>query len=153
MLLIDSANVVGSRPMDWWRDRALATLRLAGRIRAAVAASRLPESVVMVLEGTALHGVDEGVADGVTVVHAPATVMAKLERERVAGRVGQGDLMAPAVGVPQAQLHTGDAAVRVGRSPGCPSGSRRGDVEPGHLVRVPRPRALHPRTLHREEPV
>lgn len=71
VLLIDTANVVGSRPTGWWRDRATATRRLAERVRAATAASRLPEPVVMVLEGAARSGVEEGVADGVTVVHAP----------------------------------------------------------------------------------
>jgi hypothetical protein len=70
MLLIDTANVVGPRPTGWWRDRA-ATRRLAERVRTATAASRLPEPVVMVVEGTARQGVDEGAADGVTVVHAP----------------------------------------------------------------------------------
>ena len=71
VLLIDTANVVGSRPTGWWRDRATATRRLAERIRAATAASQLPEPVVMVLEGAARHGVEEGIADGVKVVHAP----------------------------------------------------------------------------------
>ena len=71
MLLIDTANVVGSRPTGWWRDRAAATRRLAEQVRAATAASRLPEPVVMVIEGAARRGVEEGVADGVTVVHAP----------------------------------------------------------------------------------
>ena len=74
VLLIDTANVVGSRPTGWWRDRAAATPRLAERVRAATAAARLPEPIVMVLEGTARRGVEEGeegVADGVTVVHAP----------------------------------------------------------------------------------
>jgi hypothetical protein len=71
VLLIDTANVVGSRPTGWWRDRAAATRRLFERVRAATAASRLPEPVVMVLEGAARRGVEEGVADGVTVVHAP----------------------------------------------------------------------------------
>ena len=71
VLLIDTANVLGSRPTGWWRDRPTATRRLAERVRAATAASRLPEPVVMVIEGTARRGVEEGVADGVTVVHAP----------------------------------------------------------------------------------
>jgi hypothetical protein len=71
VLLIDTANVVGSRPTGWWRDRAAATRRLVERVRAATAASRLPEPVVMVLEGTARQGVEEGVGDGVRVVHAP----------------------------------------------------------------------------------
>jgi hypothetical protein len=32
VLLIDTANVVGSRPTGWWRDRAAATPRLAERV-------------------------------------------------------------------------------------------------------------------------
>lgn len=35
-LLLDAANVVGSRPDGWWRDRAGATTALLGRVRAAV---------------------------------------------------------------------------------------------------------------------
>ena len=71
LLLIDTANVLGSRPTGWWRDRAASTRGLVERVRAATAASRLPEPVVLVVEGTARRGVEEGVADGVTVVHAP----------------------------------------------------------------------------------
>ena len=71
VLLIDTANVLGSRPTGWWRDRAAATRGLVDRVRAATAMSWLPEPVVMVLEGQGRRGVQEGVADGVTVVHAP----------------------------------------------------------------------------------
>jgi hypothetical protein len=71
VLLIDAANVVGSRPTGWWRDRAKAARELAERVRQATAASRLPGPVVMVLEGAARAGVEEGVVDGVQVVHAP----------------------------------------------------------------------------------
>jgi hypothetical protein len=71
VLLVDTANVVGSRPTGWWRDRAAATRRLVEQVRDAAAASQLPEPVVMVLEGAARGGVEEGVADGVTVVHSP----------------------------------------------------------------------------------
>jgi hypothetical protein len=70
VLLVDAANVVGARPTGWWRDRPAAARQLVQRIRAATAASRLPEPVVVVLEGAARRGVPEGVADGVTVVHA-----------------------------------------------------------------------------------
>jgi hypothetical protein len=71
MLLIDAANVVGSRPTGWWRDRAGAARQLVDRVRMAAASSQLPGPVVMVLEGAARQGVEEGVADGVEVVHAP----------------------------------------------------------------------------------
>src|SRR5688572_9337770 len=70
MLLIDAANVVGSRPTGWWRDRAGAARHFSERVRAAAAASLLPKPVVIVLEGAARAGVEEGTADGVEVIHA-----------------------------------------------------------------------------------
>jgi hypothetical protein len=70
VLLIDAANVIGSRPDGWWRDRPGAARAFVGRVRAAVAAGRLAEPVVVVLEGKARGGVASGQADGVTVVHA-----------------------------------------------------------------------------------
>ena len=72
MLLVDTANVVGSRPDGWWRDRAGATRDLVARVRAATGADALPGPVVMVLEGAARAGADEGERDGVEVVHALA---------------------------------------------------------------------------------
>jgi formylmethanofuran dehydrogenase subunit C len=70
ILLIDAANVVGSRPNGWWRDRAGASRSLVERVRAAVEAGRLAEPVVVVLEGDARGGAEEGESGGVTVVHA-----------------------------------------------------------------------------------
>src|ERR1700691_4261365 len=70
MLLIDAANVVGSRPDGWWGDRAGAARSLVDRVRAAVEAGRLAEPGVVVLEGDARGGAEEGESDGVTVVHA-----------------------------------------------------------------------------------
>jgi hypothetical protein len=66
MLLVDAANVVGSRPDGWWRDRAGAARKLVARLRA----STLERPVVVVLEGKAKAGVAEGDVDGVRVVHA-----------------------------------------------------------------------------------
>ena len=71
MLLVDGANVVGARPNGWWRDRPKAARELVERIRFATAASRLPEPVIVVLEGAARGGVEEGIGSGVEVVHAP----------------------------------------------------------------------------------
>ena len=73
ILLIDAANVVGSRPNGWWRDRAAASRSLVDRVRAAVEAGRLAEPVVVVLEGDARAGVAEGETGGVTVLHAPGS--------------------------------------------------------------------------------
>ncbi|BCB90455.1 PIN domain-containing protein [Phytohabitans suffuscus] len=74
LLLVDGANVVGSRPDGWWRDRAGA----AGRLRDAllpVAAQGLPDlppplEVVLVVEGRA-RGVQS--AGEVRVVAAPGS--------------------------------------------------------------------------------
>ncbi|SDP14915.1 hypothetical protein SAMN05660199_03284 [Klenkia soli] len=46
-LLVDVANVVGSRPDGWWRDRAGATSRLLARL------ATLDDEVVAVVEGRA----------------------------------------------------------------------------------------------------
>jgi len=70
MLLIDAANVVGSRPTGWWRDRPGAAQNLMARVRRAVADGTLPPGVVLVLEGEAKTGIDQGHAGGVEVVHA-----------------------------------------------------------------------------------
>jgi hypothetical protein len=71
VLLIDAANVVGSRPTGWWRDRPGAARSLVNRVRRATAAGSLARPVVVVLEGRAKEGAEEGLADGVEVVHAP----------------------------------------------------------------------------------
>ena len=71
VLLVDAANVVGSRPNGWWRDRPGAARELVNRVRHAVDDGSLAPPVVVVLEGQARDGVEEGIADGVEVVHAP----------------------------------------------------------------------------------
>jgi hypothetical protein len=70
VLLIDAANVVGSRPTGWWRDRAGAARTFVEQVRAAVDSGRLARPVIVVLEGQARGGVLAGTADGVTVLHA-----------------------------------------------------------------------------------
>ena len=71
MLLVDAANVVGSRPNGWWRDRPGAARDLVSRVRRSVEDGELTRPVVVVLEGQAKQGVEEGIADGVEVIHAP----------------------------------------------------------------------------------
>jgi hypothetical protein len=71
MLVIDVANVIGSRPTGWWSDRPGATRRFTERVRATVTAGRLEPPVTLVLEGQARAGADEVDVDGVEVVHAP----------------------------------------------------------------------------------
>ncbi|SDF05448.1 hypothetical protein [Pseudonocardia oroxyli] len=56
LLVVDGANVVGSRPDGWWRDRAGAAERLATQLAAARrsgALAALGDRVVLVLEGEA----------------------------------------------------------------------------------------------------
>jgi hypothetical protein len=57
-LVVDAANVVGSRPDGWWRDRAGAARRLAGSI-VAVLVSR-PDDLVELLDGTAPSSASAG---------------------------------------------------------------------------------------------
>ena len=71
MLLIDAANVVGSRPTGWWRDRAGAARTFVENVRDATVAGRLSEPVVVVLEGQARDGATEvmsGMRDDVTAM-------------------------------------------------------------------------------------
>jgi hypothetical protein len=68
VLVIDSANVVGSRPDGWGKDRGAATPRHHERLMVA----DLPyHQVVLVLEGGARGGVRRGVDGHVRVTHAP----------------------------------------------------------------------------------
>jgi predicted RNA-binding protein with PIN domain len=67
LLLVDAANVVGSRPDGWWHDRAGAAARLVRRLSSDL---EYPGEVVVVLEGAARRGVEPGMAGTVRVVHA-----------------------------------------------------------------------------------
>jgi hypothetical protein len=60
-LVVDAANVVGSRPDGWWRDRPGAARRLAGRI-VAVLVSR-PEDQVERLDGLTPTSVETAGSD------------------------------------------------------------------------------------------
>jgi len=70
VLIVDAANVIGSRPTGWWRDRAGAARDFTGRVERAVAQGGLDGAVLLVLEGKARAGVPEGKNAGVRVVHA-----------------------------------------------------------------------------------
>src|SRR6266540_1385893 len=67
VLIVDGANVVGSRPDGWWRDRAGAARRLQEQLSTAV----LPhDEVVLVLEGNARRGNPAGQHRRLRTVHA-----------------------------------------------------------------------------------
>lgn len=85
LLLVDAANVVGSRPTGWWRDRPGAARRLVEALRAATADGHLAPPVVVVLEGAARPGAPEGDDGAVEVVHADGSgddELARLAAER-----------------------------------------------------------------------
>jgi hypothetical protein len=70
VLLIDAANVIGSRPTGWWRDRPGAARVFVEQVRAAVGSGRVTPPAVIVLEGKARAGVPVGNADGLSILHA-----------------------------------------------------------------------------------
>jgi hypothetical protein len=90
LLVVDAANVVGSVPDGWWRDRAGAAARLRDRL-AELATAGLPDlpgpvEVVLVVEGRAR---DITTTDAVRVVRAPGTgddAIVALVRDEAAGR-------------------------------------------------------------------
>ena len=86
VLVVDAANVIGSRPTGWWRDRPGAARRFTEQVRASVVAGQLDPPVTVVLEGQARAGADEEVADGVEVVHAPGEGDDTIARLAAAGR-------------------------------------------------------------------
>lgn len=96
VLVVDGANVVGSVPDGWWRDRAGA----AARLHAGLVAADLPYEVVeLVLEGAARAGVPEssegsessaGSESTVTTVHAAGSGDDEIVH-RCAGHAAMGD--------------------------------------------------------------
>jgi predicted RNA-binding protein with PIN domain len=67
VLVVDGANVVGSRPDGWWKDRAGAARRLHEQL---VVADLAHDEVVLVLEGAAKGGVRAGRDGHLRTAHA-----------------------------------------------------------------------------------
>jgi hypothetical protein len=67
VLVVDGANVVGSRPDGWWKDRAGAARRLHEGL---LTADLSHDEVVLVLEGAARGGTPAGRDGHVRTVHA-----------------------------------------------------------------------------------
>ena len=68
VLVVDGANVVGSRPDGWWKDRAGAARRLHASL---VVGDSSYDLIVLVLEGAAKGGVPAGRDAHLVTVHAP----------------------------------------------------------------------------------
>jgi hypothetical protein len=85
-LVVDGANVVGSRPDGWWKDRAGAARRLHEQL---LVADTAYDEVVLVLEGAAKGGVAAGDDHHVRTVHAPrdgdSTILAETRAALGAG--------------------------------------------------------------------
>ena len=81
-LVVDGANVVGSRPDGWWKDRAGAARRLHERL---LVADLSHDRVVLVLEGQAKGGVPPGRDAHVETVHAPRDGDATIVEQARAG--------------------------------------------------------------------
>lgn len=62
LLVVDAANVVGSRPDGWWRDRAGAARRLLTNLQALPARLDEPTEIAVILEGAAKAAVTNGEA-------------------------------------------------------------------------------------------
>lgn len=85
-LVVDAANVVGSRPDGWWKDRAGAARRLHEQL---MLADTGYDDVVLVLEGGAKGGVRSGRDGHVRTVHAQGhgddTILAQVRDAVAAG--------------------------------------------------------------------
>ena len=68
VLVVDAANVVGSVPDGWWKDRGGAARRLHERL---LVGDTSFDVIVLVLEGGAKAGVKAGRDAHVQTVHAP----------------------------------------------------------------------------------
>ncbi|MEV0687203.1 NYN domain-containing protein [Nocardia sp. NPDC050378] len=66
LVVIDAANVIGSRPDGWWKDRAGAARRLIAELAGLAEAA----DVTVVLEGAAKGAADETVGSNLRVALA-----------------------------------------------------------------------------------
>lgn len=79
-MIVDGANVVGSRPDGWWRDRAGAAERLAARLGAALDGGMLVPSLGVSGE-VRLHLVLEGAARAADPAPHPRVLVVRAEAD------------------------------------------------------------------------
>ncbi|WP_412148017.1 NUDIX domain-containing protein [Curtobacterium flaccumfaciens] len=104
-VVVDAANVVGSVPDGWWKDRAGAASRLLAQV-SALAAGGVSASLLdlpfarwwprwtVVLEGEARAAADDGATGAVDVLRAPASGDdAIVESARAAVQAGDGPVV------------------------------------------------------------
>jgi hypothetical protein len=90
LLVIDAANVVGSVPDGWWRDRAGATTRLRDSLTD-LAATGLPETgspidVILVVEGKARSVISSPTVDVRAATGSGDDLIVELARTEGEGR-------------------------------------------------------------------
>ena len=121
-VVVDAANVMGSRPDGWWRDRAGAAQRLLAQIAGISAAGvpRLPDSVhglalerwfprfVVVLEGAAAAADVPRAEPGGT----DTARLAQMRAGRAGGVLGRSEVSPPEVRVVRARGSGDDEIVR-----------------------------------------
>jgi predicted RNA-binding protein with PIN domain len=59
LIVVDAANVVGSRPDGWWRDRSGAARRLLDKLTTLEQKLGEPAEIVVVLEGAARRAMND----------------------------------------------------------------------------------------------
>jgi hypothetical protein len=104
LIVVDAANVVGSRPDGWWRDRAGAARRLLVKLAGLEERLAEPVEVVVVLEGAArgaITGAGQPGAKGNNAKRAGPTSGA---RDRGPGGTGRGAPDGGGVGLEAADL-------------------------------------------------
>jgi 8-oxo-dGTP diphosphatase len=92
-LVVDIANVMGSRPDGWWRDRALAAQRLVDELVPLVGHLVTPDGALVTL----VSAIVEGASSPVISTHPAVLVTAApTADEHIAATVGRGDLVVTA---------------------------------------------------------
>jgi 8-oxo-dGTP diphosphatase len=105
-LVVDAANVVGSRPDGWWRDRPGAAARLVSALAAALRSGALTGPVVVVLEGAARAGAPAGEVPvtGAEAADGEEPPAETTERSAAGGPAAGGPVAGgPVAGVPAAE--------------------------------------------------
>jgi predicted RNA-binding protein with PIN domain len=111
-VIVDGANVVGSRPDGWWRDRAGAARRLHERL----SATQWPQDeIILVLEGDARAGVPAGQQGAVRTVHAEGAgddAIVEEANKQLAAGAGQSVIVVTADRLLREQVEAAGASTR-----------------------------------------
>ncbi|MBL3700853.1 NUDIX hydrolase [Leucobacter luti] len=91
VVVVDSANVVGSVPDGWWRDRHAAAIRLRDRIDAFVATGSGIRAGFFGLPDTVVPGLVDAFPEWIMVVEGVARGIGDTERVTVVDAEGLGD--------------------------------------------------------------